>query len=95
MIMSEHIKLAMAIVLIAASSLGAGSACADAPVPPDSTKLATGLAPMQKLFELMDTDKSGKVSKAEFMKFMENEFDFADVDHDGQLVTTELGKLVG
>jgi Ca2+-binding EF-hand superfamily protein len=50
---------------------------------------------MQKLFELMDTDKSGKVSKAEFMKFMENEFDFADVDHDGQLDTTELGKLVG
>jgi EF hand len=33
----------------------------------------------------MDTDKSGKVSKQEWMKFMEEEFDRLDVNHGGEL----------
>jgi Ca2+-binding EF-hand superfamily protein len=40
----------------------------------------------------MDTDKSGKVSKQEWMKFMEEEFDRLDVNHDGQLDVQELTK---
>jgi EF hand len=93
--MSGHVKIAVAtIILVAASSLGASSVCADAPVTPGSAKLVTGLTPMQKLLTLMDTDQNGKVSKAEYMKFMESEFDFADVNHDGQLDSTELSKLI-
>jgi Ca2+-binding EF-hand superfamily protein len=39
---------------------------------------------------LMDTDKSGKVSKEEFMKFMEAEFERLDVNKDGELDVKEL-----
>ncbi len=82
------------IVLVAAASLGAVSLYADTPATPDSTRLTNGLTPMQRLLELMDTDQNGKVSKAEYMKFMESEFDFADVNHDGQLDSAELSKLI-
>jgi len=39
---------------------------------------------------LMDTDKNGKISKPEFMKFMEIEFDRLDVNHNGELDVNEL-----
>lgn len=38
----------------------------------------------------MDTDKSGKISKEEWMKFMESEFDRLDKDKKGQLDIKEL-----
>jgi Ca2+-binding EF-hand superfamily protein len=38
----------------------------------------------------MDTDKSGKVSKEEWLRFMEAEFDRLDTDHTGQLDVKEL-----
>jgi hypothetical protein len=41
----------------------------------------------------MDTDKNGKVSKQEFMSFMEAEFDRLDTKHDGELDVKELAKL--
>jgi Ca2+-binding EF-hand superfamily protein len=41
----------------------------------------------------MDTDKNGKVSKAEFMRFMEAEFDWADKNKDGELDPKELRHL--
>jgi Ca2+-binding EF-hand superfamily protein len=43
-----------------------------------------------QLLLVMDTDKSGKVSKQEWMKFMEEEFDRLDTDHKGQLDVKEL-----
>ena len=39
---------------------------------------------------LMDVDKSGKVSKAEFMGFMEAEFQRMDINKDGELDVKEL-----
>jgi EF hand len=42
----------------------------------------------------MDTDQNGKVSKGEYVKFMESEFDFTYVNHDGQLDSAELSKLI-
>jgi Ca2+-binding EF-hand superfamily protein len=47
----------------------------------------------KKLLALMDTDKNGKVSKQEFMSFMEKEFDRLDTKKDGQLDVKELTKL--
>ena len=39
---------------------------------------------------LMDTDKNGKISKHEFMSFMEAEFDRLDKDKSGELDPNEL-----
>jgi hypothetical protein len=72
----------------------AGAACADPPAAAtEPTKLKEGLSPTVQLLELMDTDKNGKVSKAEFMAFMEAEFDFADRNKDGELDPKELLRL--
>ena len=38
----------------------------------------------------MDTDKNGKISKQECMKFMEAEFDKLDKDKNGELDAKEL-----
>ncbi|MGD0212675.1 MAG: hypothetical protein ABSB87_05520 [Terriglobales bacterium] len=53
-------------------------------------KLADATEAAKKLLLLMDTDKSGKVSKQEWMRFMEAEFDRLDTNHDGQLDVKEL-----
>ena len=46
--------------------------------------------PGNNLLLAMDRDKSGKVSKQEWMKFMEEEFDRLDVNHNGELDVKEL-----
>jgi len=38
----------------------------------------------------MDADQSGKVSKQEFMNFMEAEFERMDINKDGELDVKEL-----
>jgi hypothetical protein len=45
---------------------------------------------VKDLILLLDTDKNGKVSKEEFMKFMEAEFDRLDKDKSGELDVREL-----
>ena len=65
-----------------------------ADVPPTANKLEAGLSPTVRLLQLMDTDKNGKVSKEEFMRFMQAEFDFADRNKDGELDPQELQHLV-
>jgi Ca2+-binding EF-hand superfamily protein len=44
----------------------------------------------KQMLLLMDADKSGKVSKQEFMAFMEAEFARLDVNKDGELDVKEL-----
>jgi Ca2+-binding EF-hand superfamily protein len=46
-----------------------------------------------QLLRLMDRDHSGTVSRAEYDKFMNQEFDMLDVDHNGELDTNELSKF--
>lgn len=53
-------------------------------------KLAAGEREAKKMLLLMDTDKSGKVSKEEFMSFMEAEFQRMDINKDGELDVKEL-----
>ncbi len=38
-----------------------------------------------QLLQLMDKDRDGKLSRAEFMKFMNDEFDRLDVNKYGRL----------
>lgn len=56
-------------------------------------QLTSGEDYTRRLLLLMDTDKNGKVSKQEFMAFMEKEFDRLDVNHDGELDVKELEKI--
>jgi EF hand len=59
----------------------------------EPTKVEAGVAQTKQLLKLMDTDQSGKVSKQEFMRFMEAEFDRLDVNKDGELDVKELTRL--
>jgi len=52
--------------------------------------LAEAKATAKKLLLIMDTDNDGTVSQAEWMKFMDAEFDRLDTDHDGRLDLKEL-----
>jgi hypothetical protein len=93
-----RVPLVTALALLAVTSMHYAMA-ADAPATDtaavtDSSKLKSGLTPLAHLLELMDTDKNGKVSKQEFMTFMESEFDFADKNKDAELDPTELKRLV-
>ncbi len=81
-------------VFLAAGSIITIAVADDASVAAPSAKLATGLTPLAQLLQLMDTDKNGKVSKEEFMRFMQAEFDFADKNKDGELDPTELKNMV-
>jgi len=46
----------------------------------------------KKLLLAMGTDNDAKVSKEEWMKFMEKEFDWLDTNHDGELDVKELAQ---
>jgi hypothetical protein len=63
-----------------------------APVPKTPDKLALGESEVKQLVLLMDTDKNGKISKKEFMAFMEAEFDRLDKDKSGELDVKELAQ---
>jgi EF hand len=56
--------------------------------PPDT--LALGEEDVKQLLLLLDADKNGKISKSEFMTFMEAEFDRLDVNKNGELDVKEL-----
>jgi EF hand len=54
-------------------------------VPKQQRTLALAEDEVRQLMLMMDIDKSGKVSKQEFMHFMEAEFDRLDKDKSGEL----------
>jgi hypothetical protein len=85
-----------ALAILAATGLAGGIALAS-DTPADSEpaqKLVTGLSPTAQLLQLMDVDKNGKVSREEFMRFMEAEFDYADKNQDNELDPKELKAFV-
>ena len=68
-----------------------GTAAAQkAAVPKPQNKPAIAEEEAKQLLLLIDTDKKGKVSKQEWMRFMEAEFDRLDKAKNGQLDVTEL-----
>ncbi|HUE22064.1 MAG TPA: EF-hand domain-containing protein [Bryobacteraceae bacterium] len=77
--------------LLAAYGVMLGTAVAQkAAVPKPQDKLAIGETEVKQLLLLMDTDKNGKISKKEFMAFMEAEFERLDKDKSGELDAKEL-----
>jgi len=55
--------------------------------------LQAGEVEAKQMLLLMDQDKSGKVSKQEFMSFMEAEFQRMDINKDGELDVKELVQM--
>src|SRR5208282_634630 len=86
-------------VFIVAGMLAAGtvavsvSPAQNAATPPPAKReknVKAGEKEAKKLLMLMDKDQNGKVSKQEFMNFMEAEFERLDVDKNGELDVKEL-----
>jgi hypothetical protein len=70
-----------------------GTAAAQkASVPKPQDKLAMGEDEVKQLLLLMNTDSKGQVSKQEYMKFMEAEFEHLDKNKKGELNVKELTK---
>jgi len=61
-----------------------------ASAPKKEDKVALGEDEVKQLLLLMDTDNNGKISKQEYMHFMEEEFERLDKDHNGELDVKEL-----
>jgi hypothetical protein len=59
-------------------------------VPKPQDKLAIAEGEARQLLLLIDTDKKGKISKHEWMMFMEAEFDRLDKTKSGELDVTQL-----
>jgi hypothetical protein len=59
-------------------------------VPKAQDNVALGENEARQLMLLIDTGKTGKISKHEWMSFMEAEFDRLDVKKDGELDVKEL-----
>jgi len=82
--------IALLLVVAAVAAVAFAQTKAAIPVPQD--KLALADDEVKQLLLLMDTDKNGKISKQEWMKFMEVEFERLDKDKSGQLDVKELAQ---
>jgi len=83
------LMVAVSVLVVIWSVLGIAVA-QRAATPNAQDKLALGEPEVKQLLLLMDTDKNGKISKLEWMQFMEAEFDRLDKDKQGQLDAKEL-----
>jgi EF hand len=82
--------IAPVVVLVATWAILGTAIAQKAVVPKPQDKLALGENEVKQLLLIMDTDENGKISKQEWMKFMEAEFDRLDKDKKGQLDAKEL-----
>ena len=80
---------AIAVMVLSLSLLG-NAAAQKASVPKPQNKLAMGEDEVRHLLSLMDADENGIVSKHEFMKYMEAQFERLDKKKIGQLNVKEL-----
>ena len=93
---SKALEWALRIIMEIPGTMAAQDTSTSAASPdkkPDSKKVAEGEVEAKRLLLLMDRDQSGKVSRQEFMKFMESEFGRLDTNKDGELDVYELTGL--
>ena len=92
MLNRTKIVLVMLVIAMLATPWGmVGTAVAQkAAVPKPQDRLEIGEEEAKQLLLLVDTEKKGKVSKQEWMKFMEAEFDRLDNTKTGYLNIKEL-----
>jgi hypothetical protein len=82
----------MLTVLVVAGAMVGTVGAQKAATPKAQGNVAKGESEVRPLLLLMDQDKDGKVSKQEFMRFMESEFDRLDKKNEGKLDVKELTK---
>ena len=92
MLNRTKIVLVILVIVMLATPWGiVGTAVAQkAAVPKPQDRLAIAEDEAKELLLLVDTDKKGKVSKLEWIKFMEAEFDRLDKAKTGYLDVKEL-----
>lgn len=97
--MSEIRKIVLVVLVVGMiatlSAIGIAAAQNGDQMPPKSETRSAAIARervAKQLLLLMDTDKNGKISKQEWMTFMEAEFDRLDTDKSGELDPKELEK---
>jgi Ca2+-binding EF-hand superfamily protein len=83
-------KTLLVVSFIATIVVAVATFAQKAPVPKQQAKQSLAQQNVRELLLLMDTDKNGKISKQEWMKFMEAEFDTLDKDKKGELDQNEL-----
>ena len=76
--------------MVATGSVLGNAAAQKASVPKPQDKLALGEDEVKKLLLIMEPDKKGKISKQEYMKFMQAEFERLDRDKNGELDVKKL-----
>jgi hypothetical protein len=81
-----------AAILVAALIVFGTAAAQKASAPKAQDRLAIGEQNVKQLLLLMDADKNGMVSKAEYMRFMEEEFQRLDKANTGVLNARELNQ---
>jgi len=84
--------LAMVLLAQALVSVAAMAQKQDKAVNQKERNLVPGAEEIKQLLLLMDTDKSGKISRQEYMNFMAAEFDRLDKDKSGELDVKELAQ---
>jgi hypothetical protein len=93
MIVFRERRIVVILWLVAAlyaAAVVAGLAIAQKTPPRPPDRVAIGESEVKQLLLLMDTDKNGKISKKEYMDFMEKEFERLDQDKSGELDVKEL-----
>jgi hypothetical protein len=83
-------KIGVITVLGATGTMIGTAAAQKSSVPKPQDRLAIGEEHVRQLLPLMATDKHGMVSKQEYMKFMEAEFERLDRSKTGELDVKEL-----
>jgi len=83
---------AMVTVLAAAGTMLCSATAQKMPLPRPQDNLAMGEDQVKQLLLLMPADKKGMVSRQEYLKFMEAEFNRLDKEKKGELDARKLGQ---
>jgi hypothetical protein len=84
--------LVVATLVTLVTAVGMGEQKGDQSILRRQRTLALARSEVRQLLLLMDTDRSGKVSRQEFMNFMQAECDRLDKDKSGELDVRELAQ---
>ena len=84
--------VALFLILVTTWALGRLAVVQKDSVPKPQDKLALGEYEAEQLLLLIDTNKTGKITKQEWMKFMEEEFDRLDKNKSGEIDAKELAR---